>query len=74
MFIIINVGTIYVMRFCNLKVYESHNVLSLTKKAVLGSVLIQMSTIWSEPGNRQCVSVLFYFNTIKSLLIELLIN
>lgn len=74
MFIIINVGTIYVMRFYNLKVYESHNVLSLTKKAVLGSVLIQMSTIWSEPGNRQYVSVLFYFNTIKSLLIELLIN
>ncbi|XP_060860868.1 fer-1-like protein 6 [Metopolophium dirhodum] len=30
-------------------VYESHNVLSLTKTAVLGSVVIQMSTIWSEP-------------------------
>lgn len=43
-----------------LKVYELRNILSLPKTVILGSTVIQVSTIWSEPGKQQ--SIFFFHN------------
>ncbi|XP_027839231.2 uncharacterized protein LOC114121205 [Aphis gossypii] len=53
--------------YITITVYESRNILSLPKTVILGSTVIQVSTIWSEPDGPPCIGPAFlHFTTLES--------